>query len=66
MVVILAFSGTFSVRTFQNGVDEVCGIGNLKNIEPLLTFNSLSADPTKWSNTQTIHRLLADELFKCV
>ena len=29
-------------------------------------FNPFSANPTKWSNTQTIRRKYADELFECV
>ena len=29
-------------------------------------LNPLSANITKWSNTQTIHRQFADELFECV
>ena len=28
--------------------------------------NPLSANPTKWSNTQTIRRQFADESFVCV
>ena len=28
--------------------------------------NPLSTNPTKWSNTQTIRRQIADELFECV
>ena len=28
--------------------------------------NPLSANPTNWSNTQTIRRQFADELFVCV
>ena len=31
-----------------------------------VSFNPLNASPTKWSNTQTIHQLIADELFECV
>ena len=31
-----------------------------------LIFNSLNANPTKWSNTETIRRQFADELFECV
>ena len=30
------------------------------------SVNRLSANFTKWSNTQTIRRLFADELFECV
>ena len=29
-------------------------------------INLLSTNPTKWSNTQTIRREFADELFECV
>ena len=29
-------------------------------------FNSLSTNPTKWSNTLTIRQQIADELFECV
>ena len=29
-------------------------------------INPLSANPEKWSNTQTIRRQFADELFECV
>ena len=29
-------------------------------------LNPLSANPTKWSNTQTIRRKIADELFESV
>ena len=32
----------------------------------LYRFSLLSANPTKWPNTQTIRRLTADELFECV
>ena len=28
--------------------------------------NPLSANPTKWSNTQTKRQQIADELFECV
>ena len=31
-----------------------------------VSFNPLNANPTKWSNTQTIRQLIADELFECV
>ena len=30
------------------------------------TLNPLSANFTKWSNTQTIRRKIVDELFECV
>ena len=29
-------------------------------------FNPLSANPTKWSNTQIIRRQIADQLLECV
>ena len=29
-------------------------------------INPLGANPTKWSNTQTIRRQFADELFECL
>ena len=29
-------------------------------------FNPIIANPSKWSNTQTIRRQIADELFECV
>ena len=29
-------------------------------------LNPLRTNPAKWSNSQTIRRLLADELFECV
>ena len=32
----------------------------------LYRFSLLSANPTKWPNTQTSRRLTADELFECV
>ena len=32
----------------------------------LKLINPLSANPTKWPNTQTIRRQIADELFECV
>ena len=31
-----------------------------------LKSNSLSANPTEWSNTQTIRRQISDKLFECV
>ena len=45
--------------------------GNVYCIKPVIThvngkFNPLSANPTKWSNTQTICLQIADELFECV
>ena len=33
---------------------------------PRGNFNPLNANFTKWSNTQTICRQIADELFECV
>ena len=31
----------------------------------IITLSPLSGNPTKWSNTQTIRRQTADELFEC-
>ena len=32
----------------------------------VLYLNPSSVNPTKWSNTETIRRQIADELFECV
>ena len=34
--------------------------------ELFLQINHLSANPTKWPNTQTIRRQIANELLECV
>ena len=31
-----------------------------------VSFNPLNANPTKWSNSQTIRQLIADEFSECV
>ena len=32
----------------------------------MASINPLSANPTNWSNTQTIRQQIDDELFECV
>ena len=41
-------------------------VGNCASGIGMNLVDSLSANFTKWSNTQTIRRQFADELFECV